>query len=121
MLLIGTLFDGGGETSYIELCNSVGMHGFSSTTNKKYFRHWHHAAEELWKTSQKRCLAEMERAGRSQDLVLLFDGSWLHRGYASQHGTSALIDVVTGCILFLKHESKDKSRFGREPHKISSA
>ena len=59
-------------------------------------------------------------AGRSQELVLLFYGSWLHRGYASQHGISALIDVTTGCILFLKHESKDKSKFGREPHKKSS-
>jgi hypothetical protein len=89
LLQIGLLFSGGGDASYKEVCNAdaVGMHGFRTSTNQKYFKNWYHAAETLWKRSQKRCLERMEAAGRSQDLVALFYGSWLHRGYASQQGT----------------------------------
>ena len=38
----------------------------------------------------------------------------------SQHGSAAIVDVSLGCILWIGHRSKDKSKYGREQHTKTS-
>ena len=121
LLIVGILFSGSGEIGYQEVCNALGMYGFSAESNYHYFWRLYHAAEEVVKESMTICHDRMKSEKRWEKLIGLFDGMWLHRGYASQHGSSAILDLATGCILFLCHKSKDKSKFGRVPHNMSSS
>ena len=74
------------------------------------------------KESQAKCheYLKSQAVGGFDAIVGLFDGAWLHRGYASQHGSAAIVDVTVGCILWLGHRSKDPSKFGRRKHLMSS-
>jgi len=122
LLLIGTMFAGGGQTNYEEVCNAVGLQGFSEKCNRSYFWRFYNAAEALMKESQAKCheYLKSQAVGGFDAIVGLFDGGWLHRGYASQHGSAAIVDVTVGCILWLGHRSKDPSKFGRRKHLMSS-
>lgn len=118
--IIGTIFAGGGEIGYQEVCRALGMHGFSESTNSRYFWRLYHAAETLMQEPVEKSHERAKELGQWLSIVGLFDGAWLHRGYASQHGSSAIVDYRIGCILFMNHKSKDKSHFDRKPHEMSS-
>jgi hypothetical protein len=122
LLYIGILFGGGGNTSYEEICSALGLNGFSEKCNRGYFWRLYHAAETVMKESQELCHSFLDQQTKHgfQNIVGLFDGAWLHRGYGSQHGSAAIVDVNFGFILWLGHKSKDTSLYGRVPHKMSS-
>jgi len=122
LLMIGTMFGGGGLTSYKEMCSAVGLSGFVSRSNQYYEYHFYHAAETLVKESLQEChkISDMQTKHGFGEIIGLFDGAWLHRGHGSQHGSAAIVDVGLGCIMWLGHRSKDESKYGRKAHKESS-
>ena len=122
LLMIGTIFGGGGLTSYKEICSAVGLSGFVSRSNQYYEYHFYHAAETLVKESLHEChkISDMQLKHGFGEIIGLFDGAWLHRGHGSQHGSAAIVDVGLGCIMWLGHCSKDESKYGRKAHKESS-
>ena len=120
LLEIGNMFGGGGVMDYQELGNALGMSVFSERTQHRYFWRYYHAAEQLWKEVQDICHQRLKDEGRWDKIIGLFDGGWLHRGYASPHGSGAIVDVQTGMILWLGHKSTDESKFGNKKHIMSS-
>ena len=106
------MLGGGGQTSYEEVCSATGLDAFSSKTNDQYFWWLYDAAEKLMEESTVECHSwlDMQTHNGFQDIISLFDGAWLHRELASQHGSTAIVDVNFGCILWIGHRSKDTSK-----------
>ena len=96
------------------------MNGYSRKAQSKYFWNYYNAAEELWKEVQQKCHQRIKQLGYWDSILGLYDGCWLHRGYSSQHGSGAIVDVKSGMILWRGDKSKDKSKFDRPPHAMSS-
>lgn len=121
LFLIRLVLCGCGEAGYREVCAALGMRGFTKSTNISYFYRFYWATDTLWNQPKALVQTRLRVLGTWGALVGLFGGGWLHRGYASRHGSAAIVCAQTGCIAWIGHRSKDLSFFGREQHVGSSS
>ena len=105
LLKISTIFAGIGQAGYVEIIPALGVSGFCETTNIRFDEKLYKAAKQLWSESKSLCYFRLKSEGRFGKIVGLFDGAWLHRGYASRHGSASVIDVDSGCNLWTGHIS----------------
>jgi hypothetical protein len=98
-LVIGLIFAGCGFAGYEEVCAATGLFGWSWKSYYGYFWRFFYAAQDLWADSKQRLISNLESENRLHSVIGLFDGGWLHRGYASHHGSAAIVDTVTGAVL----------------------
>ena len=98
LLVIGLIFAGCGFAGYEEVCAATGLLGWSWKSCYRYFWRFYYAAEDLWADSKQRLISNLESENRLHSVIGLFDGGWLHRGYASQHGSAAIVDTVSGAV-----------------------
>jgi len=114
LLHIGCLLGGVSEAGYNEVCAASGINGFAHGTLYQYGDKYFKAAETLMQEScatARQIFKVSDHFKTLGEFVGLYDGAWMHRGYASHHGSGAMVDTFSGMIIFLGHLSKDKSQF----------
>jgi hypothetical protein len=124
LLQIGCLLGGAGESGYNEVCMSTGISGYSHKALYYQFNSFYEAALQVRRESCAIARKIYESSQAFKDVggyVGLYDGAWLHRGYASQHGSGAMVECSTGMVVFAEHLSKDPSQFGSKWLHSSSA
>lgn len=114
LLQIGMILGGASEATYGEVCASTGIDGF---THRSIYGQFDRIFDAALKLQQESCdlarevYEESEIFEKLQGYVGLYDGAWLHRGYASHHGSGAMVETSTGMVVYVKHLSKDLSNY----------